>query len=49
MKAVLLAILGLLVAGAISIAITLVQNGHNGGWLLAVFAIVIFFNGIRSR
>lgn len=49
MKAVLIAILGLLVAGALGIAVTLVQNGQNGGWLLGVFAIIIFINGIRSR
>lgn len=49
MKAVLIAILGLLVAGALGIAVTLVQNGQNGGWLLGVFAIIIFINGIRLR
>lgn len=47
MKAVLIAILDWL--SALGIAVTLVQNGQNGGWLLGVFAIIIFINGIRSR
>lgn len=49
MKSVLLAILGLLVAVALTIAVAIIKDGNNGGWLLAIFAIVIFVNGVRSR
>ena len=49
MKSVLLAILGLLVAVALTIAVAIIRDGNNSGWLLAIFAIVIFINGVRSR
>jgi hypothetical protein len=48
-KSVLLAILVLLVAVALTIAVAVIRDGNNGGWLLAIFAIVIFINGVRSR